>query len=264
MASPATVSPKGRWSSICARCAPSRWTGSARARAGGGCQWEDVDRAAFAQGLAVTGGTFWDTGIGGLTLGGGLGFLMGTAWLHLRQPDRRDGRDRDRGHRAGGSGRRSELLWALRGGGGNFGVVTEFAYRLHPVGPFTIGRVMVPLQPDGARGLELADELASSAPDELVIFVYGPSSIDADGNEVEAGTVPSFMRVTSCSRATRRPRSAGGAAPGAGRREIRRHARDLPGRAGGRAAAVRPAQLTGRATSCAPSTGPRSRPPSMR
>ena len=73
--------------------------------------------------------------------------------------------------------------------------MTEFTYRLHPVGPFTIGRVMVPLQPDGARSLELADELASSAPDELVIFVYGPSSIDADGNEVEAGTVPPFVRV---------------------------------------------------------------------
>ena len=165
------------------------------ARAGGGCQWEDVDRAAFAHGLAVTGGTFWDTGIGGLTLGGGLGFLMGTAGLTC---DNLVGATVVTATgdivRAGDDGD-PELLWALRGGGGNFGVVTEFTYRLHPVGPFTIGRLLVPLQPDGARGLELADELASSAPDELVIFVYGPSSIDADGNEVEAGTVPPFMRV---------------------------------------------------------------------
>src|SRR6187401_7431 len=55
--------------------------GARRARAGGGAVWEDVDRATMAHDLAVTGGTFWDTGIGGLTLGGGLGFLMGSSGL---------------------------------------------------------------------------------------------------------------------------------------------------------------------------------------
>jgi FAD/FMN-containing dehydrogenase len=166
-----------------------------RLRAGGGCQWEDVDRAAFAHGLAVTGGTFWDTGIGGLTLGGGLGFLMGTAGLTCDNLVAatvvtatgdvvRAGEDGD-----------PELLWALRGGGGNFGVVTEFTYRLHPVGPFTTGMVLVPLATEGARGLALAAELATTAPDELVMFVVGPSYVDAEGNAVEAGTSPPVIRV---------------------------------------------------------------------
>jgi len=164
-------------------------------RAGGGCQWEDVDRAAFAHGLAVTGGTFWDTGIGGLTLGGGLGFLMGTAGLTCDNlvgatvvtatgDVVRAGEDGD-----------PELLWALRGGGGNFGVVTEFTYRLHPVGPFTIGMVLVPVEPDGARGLALAADLAATAPDELVVFVVGPSSLDAEGNAVEWGSAPPVIRI---------------------------------------------------------------------
>jgi FAD/FMN-containing dehydrogenase len=165
------------------------------ARAGGGCQWEDVDRAAFAHGLAVTGGTFWDTGIGGLTLGGGLGFLMGTAGLTCDNlvgatvvtatgDTVRAGEDGD-----------PELLWALRGGGGNFGVVTEFTYRLHPVGPFTMGRVLVPLEPDGATVLALAAELAASGPDELVMFVIGPSGLDAEGNELEPGSVRYVVRL---------------------------------------------------------------------
>jgi FAD/FMN-containing dehydrogenase len=164
------------------------------ARAGGGCQWEDVDRAAFAHGLAVTGGTFWDTGIAGLTLGGGLGFLMGSAGLTC---DNLVGATVVTAAgdvvRAGEDGH-AELLWALRGGGGNFGVVTEFTYRLHPVGPFTMGKVFVPLGSHGAEALALAHELAMAAPDELVIFIVGAAGADADGNAIEPGAPP-LLRI---------------------------------------------------------------------
>ena len=99
-ASPATRWPTARWSSTCATCAPSRSTrrpGSSGSQ--GGALWEDVDGAAWAHHLAVVGGTFGDTGVAGLTLGGGIGWLSGLAGLHLRQPD--PGRARDRGRRAG-------------------------------------------------------------------------------------------------------------------------------------------------------------------
>jgi hypothetical protein len=108
------------------------------AHAGGGALWNDVDAAAFAR-PRRPGGTFGDTGIGGLTLGGGIGWLMPVAGLtcdNLVEAEvvtrRRAGRHRRTG--------RSGLLWALRGGGGNFGVVTRFTYRLTPVAPMFGGR----------------------------------------------------------------------------------------------------------------------------
>ncbi len=116
------------------------------AHAGGGALWDDVDAAAFAHGLAVTGGTFGDTGIGGLTLGGGLGWLlpvMGFTCDNLVEAEvvTADGEVVI----AGPTGDR-DLLWALRGGGGNFGVVTRFTYRLQPVEPLFGGAITFPAE----------------------------------------------------------------------------------------------------------------------
>jgi FAD/FMN-containing dehydrogenase len=143
------------------------------ARAEGGAQWLDLDTATTAHGLATTGGTFVDTGIAGLTLTGGIGYLMGTAGFTC---DRLVGADVVTADgevvRAGGGGD-PELLWALRGGGGNFGVVTVFEYALQPLGELQLGQIRVPIA-DARRALEAAAALAHDIPDELNLFVVGP------------------------------------------------------------------------------------------
>ena len=111
------------------------------AHAGGGAQWNDIDAAAFAHDLAVPGGTFGDTGIGGLTLGGGLGWLMPVAGLTCDNLVEAEVVTADGSVVIAGPGGDEELLWALRGGGGNFGVVTRFTYRLTPIAPMFGGEV---------------------------------------------------------------------------------------------------------------------------
>ena len=102
-------------------------------RAEPGLRWAEFDRETQAFGLATTGGTVGDTGIAGLTLGGGFGWLGGTLGMTVDNLLSADvvlangtlvhaSRDREN----------PDLFWALRGGGGNFGVVTSFEYQLHP------------------------------------------------------------------------------------------------------------------------------------
>jgi FAD/FMN-containing dehydrogenase len=138
--------------------------------AAGGCIWSDLDSAALAHGLAVVGGVYGDTGIGGLTLGGGIGFLMGTQGLTCdnlvgAELVTADGRTLEVAE-----GDDPELLWALRGGGGNFGVVTRFDYRLHEVGEMYGGEVVAPLD-DGAVLARYA-QVQSAAPDELLVMAF--------------------------------------------------------------------------------------------
>jgi FAD/FMN-containing dehydrogenase len=108
-------------------------------RAQGGVTWAEFNRETQLHGLAVTGGVVSTTGIAGLTLGGGLGWLMakyGLALDNLRSVEivtaegkvMRATKDEQ-----------ADLFWALRGGGGNFGVATSFEYQLHPVGPTITG-----------------------------------------------------------------------------------------------------------------------------
>lgn len=116
-----------------------------RADAGGGALWEDVDGATTAHGLAVPGGTFVDTGIGGLTLGGGIGWLMPLAGLTCDNLVAAEVVTADGSVALAGEGGDRDLLWALRGGGGNFGVVTRFSYRLGPVGAIHGGFLRYPV-----------------------------------------------------------------------------------------------------------------------
>ncbi len=145
-----------------------------RARVQGGALWEDVDRATMPHGLATTGGTFWDTGVGGLTLSGGLGYLMGTAGLTCDNLMRATVVTAAGDVVEAGPSGDPELLWALRGGGGNFGIVTEFEFQLHPIGLWQVGRFVVHLD-QAAEALEGLARFARGAPDEVVIFVLGPS-----------------------------------------------------------------------------------------
>jgi FAD/FMN-containing dehydrogenase len=148
-----------------------------RVTVGGGALWVDVDLATNAHGLAMTGGTFGDTGVGGLTLGGGLGFLMGTGGLTCDHLVRAEVVTADGSVVIAGQDGDPELLWALRGGGGNFGIVTRFEFALRPIGPLYAGWLSVPIAAADEAMRALAD-FAHVMPDELVIFAGGPGFLD--------------------------------------------------------------------------------------
>lgn len=146
-------------------------TDAAEVTAGGGATWADVDAVTQAHGLATPGGVVSETGIGGLTLGGGIGWLRrkhGLACDNLvgARLVTADGEVHDVD---GGSD--PDLLWGLRGGGGNLGVVTEFTYTLHPVGPeVAVALVAYPadltrevVRAYGDYTADLADEVSSFA-----------------------------------------------------------------------------------------------------
>src|SRR5215510_14321386 len=112
---------------------------SRRARAQGGVLWREFDHETQAFGLATTGGTVSNTGIAGLTLGGGLGWLMGRHGLSIDNLVSADVVTADGQFRTASASENPDLFWALRGGGGNFGVVTSFEYQLHPVDEVYVG-----------------------------------------------------------------------------------------------------------------------------
>jgi FAD/FMN-containing dehydrogenase len=139
------------------------------ARAGGGATWADFDAATQAHGLAATGGAISMTGIAGLTLGGGLGWLMrkyGLACDNLigAQVVLADGSVVTTSETE-----RTELLWGLRGGGGNFGVVTEFVFRLHPLDAMYAGLILYPRERAIAAMRHYREQTAAD-PDELTAF----------------------------------------------------------------------------------------------
>src|SRR3954471_6926020 len=103
------------------------------AHAQGGLLWKDFDHETQAIGLATTGGTVSNTGIGGLTLGGGLGWLMGKHGFACDNVLSADIVTADGQVITASPDDHADLLWALKGGGGNFGVVTSIEYQLHPV-----------------------------------------------------------------------------------------------------------------------------------
>jgi FAD/FMN-containing dehydrogenase len=141
------------------------------ARAAGGLTWAELDLATQRAGLATTGGSVSSTGIGGVTLGGGFGHLMrryGLSADNLRSADLVTA-DGDRLHVDAAA--EPELLWGLRGGGGNFGVVTAFEFDLHPVGPIVLGGpIFWPLD-QAHEVLRFLRDFAPAAPDELGIAI---------------------------------------------------------------------------------------------
>ena len=140
------------------------------ARAGAGCTLGDFDAATHAHGLATTLGTAPPTGIAGLTLGGGLGWLMGRFGLACDNLVGAEIVTADGRLLRVGPTERADLLWGLRGGGGNFGVVTTLEYRLHPVTTVLGGSITYPVT--AAREVfRRYREITATAPDELTVYV---------------------------------------------------------------------------------------------
>jgi FAD/FMN-containing dehydrogenase len=157
--------------------------GARTARAGGGATLAQLDAATQAHGLAVPAGTVSHTGIGGLTLGGGFGWLTSQYGLSC------DNLRSAQVVTAAGQVLRAsadqypELFWALRGGGGNFGVVTEFEFQLHPVGPLAQLGLFFWDADDGQAALTLAQQVTADLPPRMGALIFG-------GNAPPAPFVP--------------------------------------------------------------------------
>ena len=135
-----------------------------------GVLWHRVDQATQAHGLATTGGTVSHTGVAGLTLGGGLGWLMARHGLTCDNLLSVEVVTADGAVLTANERENADLFWALRGGGGNFGVVTSFLFRLHLIGPTILGGLRAyPL--DQARDvLRFYRTFSADAPDDLTAF----------------------------------------------------------------------------------------------
>ena len=135
-------------------------------RVGGGCTWGEVDRATGEHGLATPSGIISTTGVGGLTLGGGLGHLTRKFGLSIDNLLEADFVLADGRRVRASADEHPDLFWALRGGGGNFGVVTSFLFRLHEVGTVVGGPTFWPVE-QSAEVLTAYREFLPGAPREL-------------------------------------------------------------------------------------------------
>jgi FAD/FMN-containing dehydrogenase len=152
---------------------------SRTARVGGGTLWGQFNREAQAHGLATTGGVVSSTGVAGLTLGGGLGWLMarhGMALDNLASAEMvlADGRI----VRAAAD-ENPDLFWAIRGGGGNFGVAASLEFRLHPVGPMVSGGLVAWPFERARDVMKLFRDLSAGASDDLMLvcaLITGPDA----------------------------------------------------------------------------------------
>jgi len=145
--------------------------GTRRARAGGGATFADLDAATQEHGLATPGGVVSKTGIGGLTLSGGIGWLRRKHGLTCDNLVAATLVAADGTIHQVDEERDPELLWGLRGGGGNFGVVTELTYQLHPVGPEVFAAIVVCHADRAEEALRAYRDWTADLPDEVSSIV---------------------------------------------------------------------------------------------
>jgi hypothetical protein len=141
------------------------------ARVQGGALWGDVDHETQAHGLATTGGIIGHTGVAGLTLGGGIGYLMRKHGLAVDNLLAAEVVTAEGRIVRASVDEHPDLFWALRGGGGNFGVVTSFQFALHPVGPTVTAGPVFWAADDAADVLRFYRDFVSEIPDELGTIV---------------------------------------------------------------------------------------------
>ena len=146
------------------------------ARAEPGVTWGEFDHETQAFGLATTGGVVTTTGVAGLTLGGGIGWLMGNHGLACDNLLSVDVVTADGRLLTASASENQDLFWGLHGGGGNFGIATSFEFQLHPVGPMLGGLVIHPLD-QAVELIGFYEEFTQTSPDELgsmAVFVTSP------------------------------------------------------------------------------------------
>ncbi len=136
------------------------------AQVAGGCVWGDVDHATHAFGLATPSGFISTTGVGGLTLGGGIGYLSRQYGLTIDNLLEVSMVLADGSFVTASESQNRDLFWAVRGGGGNFGVVTSFTFRLHPVSTVTAGPIFWALE-DAPEVMRRYDGFIADAPEEV-------------------------------------------------------------------------------------------------
>ena len=148
----------------------------------GGALWGDVDHQTQIHGLATTGGIVSHTGVGGVSLGGGIGWLMRKHGLTVDNLLEAEIVTADGDIVRASANDHPDLFWALRGGGGNFGVVTSFRFALHPVGPTVMAGPVFWAADDTTDVLRFYRDFVADAPDEL-------------GTIVRLGTVPPLPEI---------------------------------------------------------------------
>jgi FAD/FMN-containing dehydrogenase len=148
----------------------------------GGALWGDVDHQTQAHGLATTGGIVSHTGVGGLSLGGGIGWLMRKHGLTVDNLVEAEMVTADGEIARASANDHPDLFWALRGGGGNFGVVSSFRFALHPVGPAVMAGPVFWAAEDTTEVLRFYRDFVADAPDEL-------------GTIIRLGTIPPELVV---------------------------------------------------------------------
>ena len=153
---------------------------------GGGALWKEFNREAQLYGLAATGGVVGTTGVGGLTLGGGLGFLMPKYGMALDNLLSVDLVLADGSVVRASAESNPDLFWAIRGGGGNFGVAGSFEFQLHPVGPIVVGGLVAFPFSEARQVLTKWRELTLTAPDELMLVAALITAPDGSGNKLVA------------------------------------------------------------------------------
>lgn len=179
-------------------------------RVGGGCTWGDVDHATHAFSLAVPSGIISTTGVGGLTLGGGIGYLTRKYGLSIDNLLAADIVLADGRCVTADESRNADLFWALRGGGGNFGVVTSFLFQAHPVHTLYAGPMLWKME-QAPELMRWYQEFIKEAPDDMngffafLIVPPGPPFPEQLYNKNMCGIVWSYTGPMELAEATFKP-----------------------------------------------------------
>lgn len=158
-------------------------------KAQGGVTWRELNRETQVHGLATTGGVVSSTGIAGLTLGGGLGWLMTRYGLALDNLLSAEMVTADGDVLTANANENADLFWAVRGGGGNFGIAASLEYRLHPVGPMIVGGLIAYPFEQAREVLRFFRDTTRSLPDEMMMVAGLIHAADGSGTKLAAMAV---------------------------------------------------------------------------